>query len=191
MEITMNERLKFIEGQKKRLLNQISSKVAEFKMNGKNLGVFLTIEEDGHLKKPRDFEDLDLPVLNTEFSKLTTKEKRAYDKKYYSSVSFVIDSYNEANKKYNAIFEELDVYEKMDTIKEEISALKLEEKRADIYLATLSKQSEEKLCEKLGSKKKLTEQQILEVNEEITQVNYIKASLNLKTSLLNNLKISL
>lgn len=187
----MNERIKFIEGQKKRLLNQISSKLADFKTNGKNLGVFLTIEEDGHLKKPRDFEDIDLPVISTEYAKLSAKEKRSYDKKYYQSVSFIIENYNEANKKYNSIFEELDVYEKMDMLKEEISALKLEEKRADIYLATLAKQSEEKMREKLGSKKKLTEQQILEVNEEITQVNYIKASLNLKSNLLDKLKESM
>ena len=79
----------------------------------------------------------------------------------------------------------------MDTIKEEISALKLEEKRADIYLATLSKQSEEKLCEKLGSKKKLTEAQILEVNKEITQIDYIKTKLSINNSALEKLKESL
>lgn len=187
----MNERLNFIEGQKKRLLNQITTKVADFKLKGEDLGVFLTVEEDGHIRVPRDFIDLDLPVLSTEYSKLTAKEKRAYDKKYHASVSFVIDSYNEANKKYNAIFEELDVYEKMDDLKESINALKSEEKRADIYLSTLAKQSEEKMREKLGSKKKLSEAQILEVNQEITQVNYIKASLNLKTSALEKLKESL
>ena len=187
----MNERLNFIEGQKKRLLNLISEKVAGFKLKGENLGIFLTVEEDGHLRVPRDFTDLDLPVLSTEYSKLTAKEKRAYNKKYVSSVSFLIDNYNEANKKFNSIFEELDVYEKMDVLKEHISLLKLEEKRANIYLSTLEKQSKEKIREKLGSKKKLTEAQILEVNEEITQVNYIKTKLNINSSALEKLKESL
>ena len=187
----MNERLNFIEGQKKRLLNLISQKVAEFKLKGENLGIYLTIEEDGHIRVPRDFQDLDLPVLSTEYAKLTKKEKKAYDKKYFASVSFLIDNYNEANKKFNAIFEELDMYEKMDTLKELINSLKLEEKRAGIYLSTLAKQSEEKMREKLGSKKKLSEAQILEVNEEITQVNYIKANSNIKVNLLEKLKESL
>ena len=187
----MNERIKFIVGQKKRLLNEISSRVSSFKLKGENLGVFLTIESDGHLKKPRDFEDLDLPVLSTEYAKLSAKEKKAYDKKYYASVSFLIDNFNEANKKYNEIFNEFDVYDKMDLLKEEISALKLEEKRAGIYLSTLEKYDEEKIREKLGSKKKLSEQQILEVNQEVTQINYIQASLALKTAQLEELKESL
>ena len=187
----MNERLNFIEGQKKRLLNLISEKVADFKLKGENLGVFLTIEEDGHIRVPRDFIDLDLPVISTDYSKLTAKEKRAYDKKYVNSVSFLIDNYNEANKKFNVIFEELDVYEKMDALKELINSLKLEEKRAGIYLSTLAKQSGEKMREKLGSKKKLSEAQILEVNEEITQVNYIKTKLSINSSALEKLKESL
>ena len=187
----MNERISFIEGQKKRLLNQISSKVAEFKLAGKNLGVFLTIEEDGHLRKPRDFEDIGLPVLSTEYSKLTKKEKHAYDKKYFKSVSFLIDCYNEANKKYLSAFEELDVYEQIDVLQAQIKALQLEEKRADIYTATLLKQDREKLSDKLDSKKVLSMNKIIEINEEVSQINYIKASLALKQSSLEKLKESL
>jgi len=187
----MNERVKFIDGQKRRLLNEITSRVSNFKLAGKNLGVYLTIEEDGHIRVPRDFVDFELPVLSTEYSKLSAKEKRAYDKKYYQSASYLIDNYNEANKKYIAIYDELDIYEKMDLLKEEINLLKSDEKRANIYLSTLSKQSEEKMRDKLGSKKKLTEKQLLEINEEITQIKYIQASLNFKNSMLEDLKTGL
>ena len=187
----MNERLNFVVGQKKRLLNQISSRISNFKVEGKNLGVTLSVEEDGHLRVPRDFVDPELPVSEMEYAKLGKKEKQAYDKKYYASVSFLIDSYNEANKKYNAIFEEFDVYEKMDTLNEELRELELEQKRANLYLTTLAKQSEEKMREKLGSKKKLSEAQILEVNEEITQVNYIKTKLSINSIALEKLKESL
>ena len=187
----MNERISFIEGQKKRLLNQISSKVAEFKLAGKNLGVFLTIEEDGHIRKPRDIEDVDLPVLGVDYSKLTKKEKTAYDKKYFASVSFLIDNYNEANRKYNELFDELDVYEKMDLLQSQIKALQIEEKRADIYTATLLKQSEEKLSDKLDSNKVLSMDKLVEINKEVSQINYIKASLALKQSSLEKLKESL
>ena len=187
----MNERLEFVVGQKKRLLNQLSSRLSDYKIEGKNLGIFLTIEEDGHLRVPRDFVDPELPVLDVEYAKLTKKEKTAYDKIYYQSISFLIDSYNEANKKYNDIFEEFDVYEKMDTLNQEIRDLEQEEKRANLYLNTLAKQSEERQQAKFESKKKLSEQQLLEANQEITQINYIQESLKNKTKLLQEIKESL
>ena len=75
----MEDRIKFIFGQKKRLLNEITTKTAQYKLEGKNLGIYLTLEEDGHLKTPRDFDDAILPNLEVEYAKLTKKEKKAYD----------------------------------------------------------------------------------------------------------------
>ena len=187
----MNERLKFVVGQKKRLLNQISSRISNFKIEDKNVGIFLSIEEDGHLRVPRDFVDPELPTLLAEYGKLTKKEKQAYDKKYFASTSFLIDSYNEANKKYNSIFEEFDVYEKIDTLNEEIRELEAEQKRANLYLNTLARQSKQKQQAKFDSKTKLSEKVILEVNQEITQIAYIEAGIRIKTKLLNELKESL
>ena len=187
----MDERLKFVVGQKKRTLNEISARVAKFKQDGKNLGVFLTIEDDGHIRTPRDFVDEDMPVMAKEYSKMTAKEKKVYNSHYVKSTTFLIDTYNEANRKYNDIFETLDVYDKLDELKEELNVLNLEYKRAGIYLATLAKQSDEKLEKKFDNYKKLTDEQLVEINDEITQVKYIEKSIALKTKLVEQLKETL
>lgn len=183
----MEERIKFIVGQKKRYLNQIASKMADYKLKGKNLGIFLTIEKDGHIRTPRDFEDYDLPKIDKDYSKLAKAEKKQYDKYYLVSLTYLVNCYNEANKKYNTIFEDMEDSEKAMLLKEEINMLSLEQKKAEIYLTTLSKQDKEKQQSKLG-KKNLTKAQILEVNEEITQVKYIENELANKTELYNELQ---
>lgn len=187
----MDERLKFVVGQKKRTLNEITARIAKFKQEGKNLGVFLTLEDDGHLRTPRDFVDKDMPVMAKEYSKLTAREKKIYDSHYVKSTTYLIATYNEANKKYNEIFETLDVYDKLDELKEELNALNIEYKRANIYLATLPKQSEERMEKKFENYKKLTDEQLTEINDEITQIKYLEKSINLKTKLYNELKESL
>lgn len=184
----MEERIKFIVGQKKRYLNQIASKMADYKLRGKNLGIFLTLEKDGHIRTPRDFEDFDLPNIDKDYSKLNKQEKKEYDKYYLVSLTYLVNCYNEANKKYNGIFENLNEDEKRNLLKEEINMLALDQKKAEIYLTTLSKQDKEKQQSKLG-KKNLTKAQILEVNEEITQVKYIENELAIKTELYNELQI--
>ena len=187
----MEDRIKFIVGQKKRLLNELTTKTANYKLEGKNLGVFLVIESDGHIRTPREFDDVALPTLSEEYEKLTKKEKNAYDKKYCQSATYLIKNYNEANKKYQDIFQELDVFGKIDLLKEEINNLQLEQKRANIYFSTLARQSDERKMAELGAKKKLTDEQIVEVNQEITQINYINQSLDAKTKLLEELKETL
>lgn len=185
--VEMEERIKFIVGQKKRYLNQITSKMADYKLRGKNLGIFLTLEKDGHIRTPRDFEDFDLPNIDKDYSKLNKQEKKEYDKYYLVSLTYLVNCYNEANKKYNGIFENLNEDEKRNLLKEEINMLALDQKKAEIYLTTLSKQDKEKQQSKLG-KKNLTKAQILEVNEEITQVKYIENELAIKTELYNELQ---
>lgn len=187
----MEERLKFVIGQKKRYLNKISEKMTEFKLKGKNLGVCLTIENDGHLRTPRDFVDLDLPVLTTEYAKLSKKEKRAYDEIYATSTTCLIENFNEANKRYNTLFEELDVYDKMDCLKEEINNLFIDQKRANAYFATVGRQSEEKMQSKFDTNKKLSESELLEINEEVTQIKYLSKQIELKQNLLAELRKSL
>lgn len=187
----MDARLKFVVGQKKRTLNEISSRVAGFKQNGKNLGVFLTLENDGHLRTPREFVDEDMPVLSKEYNKLTKKEKEVYNKHYLKTTTYLIETYNDANKKYTSIFESLDVYEKLDELKEELNDLSLEQKRANIYFASLIKQSEDKKQKKFENYKKLTTEQLVEINQEITQIKYIEKQIELKTKLMEELKNSL
>ena len=127
----MEERIKFIVGQKKRYLNQIASKMADFKLKGKNLGIFFAIEKDGHIRVSRNFEDFDLPEIDKDYSKLTKAEKKAYDKYYLSSVTYLVNCYNEANKKYNSIFEGMNNADKQNLLREEINALNLEYKKAE------------------------------------------------------------
>ena len=187
----MEERIKFIVGQKKRYLNQIASKFADQKLHKKNLGVFLTIEKDGHIRTPREFIDAELPTLDVGHAKLSKKEKAVYDKIYYASLTYLVDCFNEANKKYNAIFDSLDVYDKMELLKEEVNTLLVEQKRANAYFAALDRQSREKTLSKFENGDRLTEQQLMESNQEITQIKYIDAQLTLKQTLLEELRNSL
>ena len=92
----------------------------------------------------------------------------------------------EENKKYNSIFEGMNNADKQNLLREEINALNLEYKKAEMYLTSLSKQDKEKQQDKLG-RKNLTKAQILEVNEEITQIKYIESELENKTNLLKEL----
>ena len=137
---------------------------------------YFTIEKDGHLRVPRDFVDIELPEIDKEYSKLNKAEKKEYDKYYLISVTYLVSCYNEANKKYNAIFEGMNIDEKQTLLREEINMLNLDLKKAEMYLAGLAKQDKEKQQDKLG-KKNLTKAQILEVNEEITQIKYISAEM--------------
>lgn len=187
----MEETIKFIVGQKKRYLNLISSKLANQKLHKKNLGIFLTIEKDGHLRMPRDFFDAELPTLEEDYSKLSKKQKDAYDKIYYASLTYLVQCFNDANKKYNTIFETLDVYDKIDVLKEELNTLLVEQKRANVYLATLERQSKEKTASKFENGDRLTNQQIVESNQEITQIKYIDMQIELKQALLEELRNSL
>ena len=182
----MEERIKFIVGQKRRYLNQISSKMADFKLKGKNLDIYFTIEKDGHLRVPRDFVDIELPEIDKDYSKLSKAEKKVYDKYYLSSVTYLVSCYNEANKKYNVIFDGMADTETQTLLREEINMLSFDLKKAEMYLTGLSKQDKEKQQDKLG-KKNLTKSQILEVNEEITQIKYINSEIANKTNMLKDL----
>ena len=71
----MNERLRFVIGQKRRILNEITSRLAKFKLDGKNDGVFVELKNDGSLDIPKNFIDEDMPILRDEYTKLSKKEK--------------------------------------------------------------------------------------------------------------------
>ncbi len=189
----MNERLRFVIGQKRRILNEITSRLAKFKLDGKNGGVFVTLKNDGSLDIPKDFIDEDMPILRDEYTKLSKKEKQVYDDHYHQSTTYLISNFNEANKKYKSLFNALDVYDKIDTLKEELNNLVAEQRRANIYFATLNRQSEEKRQNELNKNgtTPLTDKQILEINQEITQIKYIDKAIEIKSKLMQELKDTL
>src|SRR5574344_482738 len=147
----MDDRIKFVIGQKKRMLNEISSRIAKFKLDGKDLGDFVNVKQDGSLFVPKEFADEDMPVLQNEYSKLSKKEKKVYDDHYHQSTTYLIQCYNESNKKYKDLFDTLDVYDKLDVLNFQTNDLQTEQKRANSYLATLSRQSEERKQNELNA----------------------------------------
>lgn len=184
----MNERLKFVIGQKRRLLNEIASRCADFKREGKNLNVNLTLSAYGNIVVPEGFVFEYLPVTREEYAKLTAKKKQVYDEHYRTTAMFLIEQYNEANKRYRDLFDKLDDYDKIDVLREELATLKQEQKRANIYFATLSRQSAERKQEELGANIELSEKQIVDINEEITQIRYINAMISQKEKLVEKIK---
>lgn len=187
----MEDRLAFVIGQKKRLLNEIVSRMANFKANGKNLGVQFTLLDDGSLQAPKNFENEIMPIQRAEYNRLTKAEKKVYDEHFCQSTAYLIQAYNEANDKYNAIFEQLDVHDKIDVLNREVKELSIDEARANAYLASLSKRSAESRLNQLDPNVQLSDEQVLEINEEITQINYIKTALKTKDKQLKLLIASL
>lgn len=188
----MNERIKFVIGQKKRYLNEISSRIANFKLQGKDLGVFVSIKPDGNLLTPRDFVDEQIQISKEDYAKLSKKQKKQIDDQYLSSTKCLIDSFNLANKKYAQIFDALSNAEKIEVLQTEINSLQVDYTRASAYQNTLAKQSQEKIQAKLGAEdNQLTEEQIVEVNQEVCQIKYIEAELKNKTLQLEKLKAQL
>ena len=184
----MNDKIKFLIGQKKRYLNEIASRISDFKLNGKDLGVFVEIEEDGHLRTPRNFEDEHVVLSSEEYDKLSKKDKKKYDKEYHESTRYLISCFNECNKKYIDMFEQLELSEKIDVLQFEINALQVDETRAKAYYSTLSRKSIEEKQSKFDVKKKLSDVQIEEISQEITQINYLQDQLKLKQTMLVELK---
>ncbi|HBB45069.1 MAG TPA: hypothetical protein DCZ34_02985, partial [Clostridiales bacterium] len=62
------------------------------------------------------------------------------------------------------------------------------QKRANIYFATLSRQSAERRQEELDANVELSEKQIVDINEEITQIRYINAMISQKEKLVEKIK---
>ena len=176
----MNDRIKFVTGQKKRFLNEISARIAKFKLQGKDLGVFVTIEEDGHLRLPRDFVDEYVNLTSEQYEKLSKKEKAKYDKQYNESTRYLIVCYNNCNKKYLDLFDALDTQEKLDLLRAEINGLAADQARANGFLAVLSRESAERKQKELGIRGKLDDNQVEEFNQEVAQINYIQQALKFK-----------
>ena len=184
----MNDKIKFLIGQKKRYLNEIASRIADFKLNGKDLGVFVAIEEDGHLRTPRNFEDEHIVLSSEEYDKLSKKDKKKYDKEYHESTRYLVACFNECNKKYIDMFEQLELSEKIDVLQFEINALQIDEIRAKAYYTTLSRKTIEQKQANFDSKKKLTDEQIDEISQEITQIKYLQDQLKIKQDAISELK---
>lgn len=189
----MDERIKFVIGQKKRYLNEITSRIANFKLAGKDLGIFVSIKPDGNLLTPRNFVDEQAEISKEDYAKLSKKEKKEYDSQYLSSTKCLIENYNLANKKYAQLFEGLSTEEKIDVLQTEIHDLQIEYTRACAYQNTLAKQSREKKQAELGAKadNQLSDDQIAEVNQEVSQIKYIETELKNKTTQHDVLKASI
>lgn len=183
----MNERISFVTAQKKRFLNEITSRIAKFKLQGKDLGVFVTIEDDGHLRLPRDFVDEFVNLTSEQYEQLSKKEKAKYDNQYSKSTRYLIVCYNNYNKKYLELFENLDKEAKIELLKAEISTLLIDEVRANGYLNALTREGAEKKHAELGFKGKLSDEQVEEYNQEVSQVKYISQELKNKQNQLEKL----
>ena len=183
----MNERIKFVAGQKKRFLNEICARIAKFKLQGKDLGVFVTIEDDGHLRLPRDFVDEYVNLTSEQYEALSKKEKAKYDKQYNESTRYLIVCYNNCNKKYLDLVEKLDVDEKISLLKFELNNLLNDQARAKGFMGALSRETAEKKQKELGIKGKLSDEQVEEVNQEIAQIKYIEQELKYKKAQLEKL----
>ena len=183
----MSERIKFVSGQKKRFLNEIAARIAKFKLQGKDLGVFVTIEDDGHLRLPRDFVDEYVNLTSEQYEKLSKKEKAKYDKQYNESTRYLIVCYNDCNKKYLELVDELDADAKLALLKNEVSNLVNDEIRAKGFMSVLSRETAEKKQKELGIKGKLSDEQVEEVNQEVAQINYIQDALKYKKAQLEKL----
>lgn len=184
----MNERIKFVSVQKKRFLNEISARIAKFKLQGKDLGVFVTIEDDGHLRLPRDFVDECVNLTSEQYEALSKKEKAKYDKQYAESTRYLIVCYNNANKKYLDLVEKLDFNEKENLLRLEIKNLSNDCARAKAYFDILSRETAENKQKEYGIKGKLIDEQIEEFNQEISQFKYIEQALKFKKAKLANIQ---
>ena len=180
----MNERIRFVIAQKKRYLNEISSRIAKFKLEGKDLGVYVTVKADGNLSTPRDFVDECEVLTSAEQEKLTKKERAKYEEKYAKSTRYLIVCYNDCNKKFESMFAELSKQERADVLKYEVNALQGEDARAKAYCNALTREWVEKKQKELGFKGQLSDEQVKEYVEEVSQTNYMKDQLKFKQNAL-------